>query len=92
LQWSVLNLSAINRQGFLRKDANSFMAKAPPRLVQAVIPAVGSKSGWNMVLDLADEEDALEIARQLADATGRAVIVRDADMVKVQTIPAASKQ
>jgi hypothetical protein len=43
-----------------------------------------------IVLDLADQEAALKVAHIIADTTGRSVTVRDADMIAIQTIPAAT--
>jgi hypothetical protein len=42
------------------------------------------------VLDLADEEAAVKMAHTIADTTGRSVTVRDADMIEIHTIPAAT--
>jgi hypothetical protein len=44
-----------------------------------------------IVLDLADEEVAVKMAHKFADTTGRSVTVRDADMIEIQTIPAATR-
>ena len=35
------------------------------------------------MLDLADDNSAMEIAQKLANATGRAVILRNADMIEI---------
>ncbi|WP_249165840.1 hypothetical protein [Bradyrhizobium sp. AUGA SZCCT0431] len=45
-----------------------------------------------IALDVVDEEAAIELARKIADATGRSVTVKDADMIEIQTIPATTKQ
>jgi hypothetical protein len=50
------------------------------------------RRGSRIVLDLADDNSAMEIAQKLADATGRAVILRNADMIEIHTIPAAPIQ
>ena len=44
------------------------------------------------MLDLADDNSAMEIAQKLANATGRAVILRNADMIEIHTIAAAPIQ
>jgi hypothetical protein len=50
------------------------------------------KRGSVIVLDVEDQEAALEVAHKIAAATGRAVRVRDEDMAEIQTIPAAKTQ
>ena len=50
------------------------------------------RRGSLIVLDLEDKDRAVEIAEKLAAATGRTVVVRDADMNEIETIPAAAKQ
>jgi hypothetical protein len=50
------------------------------------------RRGCLIVLDLEDKDRALEIAKKLAAATGRTLVIRDADMVEIETIPAAAKQ
>jgi hypothetical protein len=44
-----------------------------------------------IVLDLADEGAAVKMAHKIADATGCSVTVRDADMIEIQTISAATR-
>jgi hypothetical protein len=48
-----------------------------------------TKLGSIIVLDLADEDEAVKIAHKLALKTGRRVTVRDAASVLIKTIPAA---
>ena len=43
-----------------------------------------------MVLDDADEDEALTVARMIALETGRRVTVRDEKLALIETIPAAS--
>ena len=43
-----------------------------------------------IVLDLADEDEAIKMAQKLARETGRRVTVRDETMVLIKTIDAAS--
>ena len=45
-----------------------------------------------VVLDLPDDATALNVARQLAELTGKSVIVRDAEMIEIDTVPAPTKQ
>jgi len=44
-----------------------------------------------VVLDLPDNATALDVARQLAEHTGKSVIVRDAEMIEIDTVPAPTK-
>lgn len=44
-----------------------------------------------VVLEIANEEKAFEVARRIAESTGREVIVRDANWVEVGTIPGGKK-
>jgi hypothetical protein len=48
-----------------------------------------SKLGSVIVLDLADEDEAIKVAQKLARETGRRVTVRDAASILIETIPAA---
>jgi precorrin-6B methylase 2 len=61
-------------------------------LIIDILNADALRRGSIIVLDLANEETALQLAQKLADATGRSVVVRDAEMVAIQTIPAATRQ
>ena len=45
-----------------------------------------------IALDVVDDEAAIELAQKIADATGRSVTVKDAEMIEIQTIPANTKQ
>ena len=56
------------------------------------IVLVGSGAKISMVaLDLADAEEALALARRMAEQTGRTVTVRDADGEVLGTIAASPK-
>jgi hypothetical protein len=56
------------------------------------IVLVGADMELSMIaLDLVDAEEALAIARRMADHTGRTVIVRDADGEILDTIKASAK-
>jgi hypothetical protein len=56
------------------------------------IVLVGSGATLSMItLDLADAEEAVAMARRMADHTGRTVIVRDADGEILDTIKASAK-
>lgn len=43
-----------------------------------------------IVIDLADEEAALKVAKEIAEKTGRSVTVKDENMIEIQTVPAAT--
>jgi len=47
------------------------------------------KLGSVIVLDLADEDEAIKMAQKLARETGRRVTVRDTKLALIKTIPAA---
>ena len=49
-----------------------------------------SKQGSIILLELADDDEAIQVAQKLALETGRRVTVRDARLVLIETIPAAS--
>jgi hypothetical protein len=44
-----------------------------------------------VVLEIADEEKAFEVARRIAESTGREVTVRDANWVELVIIPGGKK-
>jgi hypothetical protein len=44
-----------------------------------------------ILMDLADDEAAMRVACKIAEATGRAVIVRDPDMVAIGEIAAPTR-
>jgi hypothetical protein len=67
-------------------------AKPLPVIIQVTNPDVPAKRGSIIVLDVVDEEAAMEIAKKIAAATGCSVRVSDVDMIEIQTIPAATKQ
>ena len=56
-----------------------------------VITGAGVGSLSMMVVDLADEAEALALAKRIADQTGRTVSVRDARGVMLGKIPAARR-
>jgi hypothetical protein len=71
------------------RRAGSAMSEKPLRHVIHVSSPDVSKLGSVIVLDLADEDEAIKIAHKLALKTGRRVTVRDATLVLIKTIPAA---
>ena len=60
-----------------------------PHLIQVSSPDV-SKLGSLILLELADDDEAIQVAQKLAQETGRRVTVRDGKMALIETIPAAS--
>jgi hypothetical protein len=56
-----------------------------------VITGAGVGSLSMMVVDLADEADALALAKRIADQTGRSVSVRDARGAVLGKIPASKR-
>jgi len=68
----------------------SEMNRNPLRHVIHVSSPDVSKLGSVIVLDLADEVEAIKVAQKLARETGRRVTVRDATLVLIKTIPATS--
>jgi hypothetical protein len=44
-----------------------------------------------VVFELPDNATALDVARQLAEHTGKSIIVRDAEMIEIDTVPAPTK-
>jgi len=58
-------------------------------IIQISSPDV-SKQGSVILLEQADEDEAIRVAQKLAQETGRRVIVRDAKLSLIETIPAAS--
>jgi hypothetical protein len=85
------------RRGFIRisewlgfAGRASQCAKSPFRHVIHVSSLDVSKLGSVIVLDLADEDEAMKVlAQKLARETGRRVTVRDATLGLIKTIPAA---
>ncbi len=49
-----------------------------------------SKLGSVIMLELADEDEAVKVALKLARETGRRVTVRDAKLVLIEIIPSAT--
>lgn len=67
------------------------MTQKPPHIVLEVRnPSALSGRGSIIVLELADEDAARKVARQIARETGRAVTVRDEDLVVIDVIPAGT--
>ena len=66
------------------------MSEKPLRHVIHVSSPDVSKLGSVIVLDRADEDEAIKLAQKLARETGRCVTVRDATLGLIKTIPAAS--
>ena len=62
--------------------------KPGPIVIQVTNPTAFSGQGSIIVLELADEDAALRVARKIAQETGRRVTVRTADMTEIATIPA----
>ncbi|HYD66146.1 hypothetical protein [Azospirillum sp.] len=44
-----------------------------------------------VALDVADDEAALAVGRMIAEETGGAVVVRDSQLVEIDTIPAPQR-
>jgi hypothetical protein len=63
--------------------------KPIPHVIHIESPDV-SKRGSIIMLELADEHEAIRMAQRIAFETGRRVTVRDAQMALIETIPAAS--
>jgi hypothetical protein len=49
-----------------------------------------SRPGF-VALDVADDEAALNVGRMIAEETGCAVVVRDSQLVEINTIPAPQR-
>jgi len=75
-------MARVRRAGFA-------MSQKPLRHVIHVSSPDVSKLGSVIVLDLADEDEAIKMAEKLARETGRRVTVRDETLVLIKTIPAA---
>jgi Tfp pilus assembly protein PilP len=66
------------------------MSQKPlPHIIHISSPDV-SKQGSIILLELADDDEAIQVAQKLAQETGRRVTVRDAKLALIETIPAAS--
>lgn len=65
--------------------------KPAPHLIHISSPDE-SKLGSLIVIELADDKEAIEVAQKLAQETGRRVTVRNGEMVLLETIPAAILQ
>lgn len=64
----------------------------PPIIIEIANPNPKGRRPTIIVLELADEADAVKIAEKLAKTTGRAVVVRDDIGIEIGTIPAATAQ
>ena len=54
-------------------------------------PGVSSNKRSFVVLEIVDEDRAFEVARRIAESTGRDVTVRDANWVELTTIPGGKR-
>jgi hypothetical protein len=71
-------------------SAGAAMSQKPfPHIIHISSPDV-SKQGSIILLELADDDEAIQVAQKLAQETGRRVTVRDAKLALIETIPAAS--
>lgn len=52
---------------------------------------VSSNKRSFIVLEIVDEDRAFEVARRIAESTGREVTVRDANWVELTTIPGGER-
>jgi hypothetical protein len=74
---------------FIARPAGSAVnQKPPPIIIHITNPDAFSGQGSIIVLELADEDAAIKVARQIANETGRGVTVRNADMLLVEAIAA----
>jgi hypothetical protein len=78
----------IHFAAFIWHEGYAVSQKPPPIIVHVINPAAFSGQGSSIMLELADESAAVEVARKIAHETGRAVTVRDADKKLIETIPA----
>jgi hypothetical protein len=74
---------------FAEPARSAMSAKLPPLIIHVANPD-DSKQGSVIMLELADENEAIKVAQKLARETGRCVTVRDAKLAVIETIPAAS--
>jgi hypothetical protein len=79
----------IKRMAAPARPAGPAVTQKPLHVIQIANPNASRQSGM-IILDLADEAEALKVARNLALHTGRCVTVRDGKLVLIETIPAAS--
>lgn len=64
-------------------------AKPLPIIIQVTNPSAFSGQGSHIVLESMGQAAAVRIAKRIARATGRCVIVRDARLDLIEAIPAA---
>ena len=64
--------------------------KAPLIIIDVSNPAAFSGKGSIIVLEYTDEGAALNVARKIAEETGRSVTVRREDMRVISSIPAVT--
>jgi hypothetical protein len=72
-----------------RSAGSPVSQKSLRHVIQIANPDASKQSGV-IILDLADEDEAVRVARKLALETGRRVTVRDGKLLLIETIPAAS--
>ncbi|WP_426435595.1 hypothetical protein [Bradyrhizobium genosp. P] len=56
-----------------------------------ILTGTGVSARSFVVLEIVDEEKAFEVARRIAESTGREVTVRDANWVELVIIPGGKK-
>lgn len=78
---AVDNENAGAAPALLQQRAPSMSRK--PRIV---VLGAGAHRASIIALDLASAEDAIKIAKRLAEQTGKAITVRDADGVPIETV------
>ena len=72
-----------------RSAGSPVSQKSLRHVIQIANPDLSKQSGV-IILDLADEDEAVRVARKLALETGRRVTVREGKLLLIETIPAAS--
>ena len=80
----------VQDQGSLATDPDNHIHM--PIIIEIANPNPNGRRPTVIVLELADEADAVKVAQKLAKTTGRAVIVRDDFGIEIETIPAATTQ
>lgn len=74
--------------GFAGTAGSAVSKKSLQHILHISNPDALKRSGF-VILDLEDEDEALMVARMIASATGRRVILQNDEMVVIATIPAA---
>ena len=72
-----------------QEASRSTSPRPPPIIVHVANPAAFDGQGSLIMLELTDEASARSVAQRIARETGRRVTVRNADMIEIETIPAA---